>query len=213
MACWAGVEQCHRQKNTHVLGNRGSLSHQGDDLAISSRYGVLGRERRWAEAAQHDPSEYRSEGETHNGSSIPGWGLGSSLFCQFQGAPGNHCAPPGPKAPLLPLTAQGPESTDWYRQGSRKPRSCPGKETSDWLCLPEGYEQGDHTPRLLIEFPFNLRNILSLMMNSMVTPVRGQICSVEEASRTSRTSGRAGPLQCQHPFSHSTPTLSPSVPL
>lgn len=149
----------------------------------------------------------------HNGSSIPGWGLGSSLFCQFQGAPGNHCAPPGPKAPLLPLTAQGPESTDWYRQGSRKPRSCPGKEISDWLCLPEGYEQGDHTPRLLIEFPFNLRNILSLMMNSMVIPVRGQICSVEEASRTSRTSGRAGPLQCQHPFSHSTPTLSPSVPL
>ena len=71
---------------------------------------MLGRERRWAEAVEHDHSEYRSEGETHDGSGVPGWGLGCLLFCQFQGAPGNHCAPPGPKAPLLPLTAQGPES-------------------------------------------------------------------------------------------------------
>lgn len=55
----------------------GPLSHQGDDLAVSSRYEVLGRERKCADAVEHDHSEYRSEGETHNGSVVPGWELGS----------------------------------------------------------------------------------------------------------------------------------------
>ena len=110
MACWSGVERSHRQKNTCVLGNRGSPVSPGGWLTVSSRYRVLGTERKWAEAVEHDHNEYRSEEETHNGSVVPGWGLGSSLFGQFQGAPGNHCAPPGPKAPLLPFTAQGPES-------------------------------------------------------------------------------------------------------
>lgn len=98
MACWAGVEQCHRQKNTHVLGNRGSLSHQGDDLAISSRYGVLGRERKWAEAVQHDPSEYRSEGETQ-WVKHPWLGAGLLAFLPVSRGPRESLCPTWPKGP------------------------------------------------------------------------------------------------------------------
>lgn len=39
-----------------------------------------------------------------------------------------------------------------------------------------GYVWGDHKPRLLIEFVYNLKTILTLTMNSTVIPIREQIC-------------------------------------
>ena len=175
---------------------------------------MLGRERRWAEAVEHDHSQYRSEGETQ-WVRRPCLGAGLLAFLPVSRGPRESLCPTWPKGPLAAPHCPGAREsgTDWYRQRSSKPRSWPGKETIDWLCLPEGYEQGDHTPRLLIEFPFNLRNIPSLTMNCTVIPVRGQICSVEEAWRTFQEEGRPASVPTSLLTFHSDPvSLCPTQP-
>lgn len=106
MACWAGVEQCHRQKtHRNPWGMRVPVS-PGDDLAISKG---SEREEQNSNTNSSEQKGLHSGNTMGQASLVGGW---ASLFLPVSRGPRNHCALIHLKAPWLPLSLPEGQSTE-----------------------------------------------------------------------------------------------------
>lgn len=132
MVHWAGG-WCPRIQEPPVSPGQRSL------CLLSNCLRVLERGSRWAEAAEHG---HRSEGGSHRGSGVPGWGLCWLIFHQLQGAQGTsmpHWAQGPPRHPSLPR-GQGVICTSGERGRLMQVRVKEALFADDnhGLCLPKG---------------------------------------------------------------------------